>query len=176
VLATENPIDQEGTYPLPEAQVDRFMLKLKVGYPSKAEEREILDRMASTDPNLSVDAVTTLDDIREARKYVNDVFVDPKIRDYIVDLILATRNPEDFNLKLGQYIQFGASPRATISLTLAAKAWALMQGRSYVIPQDIKEIGMDVLRHRVIPSYEAEAEEITSEDLVASIFDAVPVP
>jgi MoxR-like ATPase len=132
--------------------------------------------MASTDPNLSVDAVTTLDDIREARKYVNDVFVDPKIRDYIVDLILATRNPEDFNLKLGQYIQFGASPRATISLTLAAKAWALMQGRSYVIPQDIKEIGMDVLRHRVIPSYEAEAEEITSEDLVASIFDAVPVP
>ena len=152
------------------------MLKLKVGYPSKAEEREILDRMASTDPNLSVDAVTTLDDIREARKYVNDVFVDPKIRDYIVDLILATRNPEDFNLKLGQYIQFGASPRATISLTLAAKAWALMQGRSYVIPQDIKEIGMDVLRHRVIPSYEAEAEEISSEDLVASIFDAVPVP
>jgi MoxR-like ATPase len=152
------------------------MLKLKVGYPSKAEEREILDRMASTDPNLSVDAVTTLDDIREARKYVNDVFVDPKIRDYIVDLILATRNPEDFNLKLGQYIQFGASPRATINLTLAAKAWALMQGRSYVIPQDIKEIGMDVLRHRVIPSYEAEAEEITSEDLVASIFDAVPVP
>ena len=132
--------------------------------------------MASTDPNLSVDAVTTLDDIREARKHVNDVFVDPKIRDYIVDLILATRNPADFNLKLGQYIQFGASPRATISLTLAAKAWALMQGRSYVIPQDIKEIGMDVLRHRVIPSYEAEAEEITSEDLVASIFDAVPVP
>ncbi len=176
VLATENPIDQEGTYPLPEAQVDRFMLKLKVGYPSKTEEREILDRMASTDPNLSVDAVTTLDDIREARKYVNDVFVDPKIRDYIVNLILATRNPEDFNLKLAQYIQFGASPRATISLTLAAKAWALMQGRSYVIPQDIKEIGMDVLRHRVIPSYEAEAEEISSEDLVASIFDAVPVP
>ena len=152
------------------------MLKLKVGYPSKTEEREILDRMASTDPNLSVDAVTTLDDIREARKYVNDVFVDPKIRDYIVNLILATRNPEDFNLKLAQYIQFGASPRATISLTLAAKAWALMQGRSYVIPQDIKEIGMDVLRHRVIPSYEAEAEEISSEDLVASIFDAVPVP
>jgi MoxR-like ATPase len=176
VLATENPIDQEGTYPLPEAQVDRFMLKLKVGYPSKADEREILDRMASTDPNLSVDPVTTLDAIRNARKHVNEVYVDPKIRDYIVDLVLATRNPADFNLKLGQYIQFGASPRATISLTLAAKAWALMQGRSYVIPQDIKEIGMDVLRHRVIPSYEAEAEEITSEDLVASIFDAVPVP
>jgi MoxR-like ATPase len=176
VLATENPIDQEGTYPLPEAQVDRFMLKLKVGYPSKSDEREILDRMASTNPNLSVNAVTSLDAIREARKHVNDVYVDPKIRDYIVDLVLATRTPEDFQLKLGQYIQFGASPRATISLTLAAKAWALMQGRTYVIPQDIKEIGMDVLRHRVIPSYEAEAEEITSEELVASIFEAVPVP
>ncbi|NQY31600.1 MAG: MoxR family ATPase [Coraliomargarita sp.] len=176
VLATENPIDQEGTYPLPEAQVDRFMLKLKVGYPSKADEREILDRMASTAPDLEVSAVTTLEAVREARKFVNDVYVDPKIRDYIVDLILATRDPDAFNLKLGQYIQFGASPRATISLTLASKAWALMQGRAYVIPQDIKEIGMDVLRHRVIPSYEAEAEEIQSEDLVSSIFEAVPVP
>jgi MoxR-like ATPase len=132
--------------------------------------------MSSTTPNLNVDAVTTLDAISEARKLVNEVFVDPKIRDYIVDLILATRDPEQYKLKLGQYIQFGASPRATISLTLAAKAWALMQGRAYVIPQDLKEIGMDVLRHRVIPSYEAEAEEISSEDLVSSIFDAVPVP
>ena len=176
VLATENPIDQEGTYPLPEAQVDRFMLKLKVGYPSKTEEREILDRMASTEPKLNVSPVTSVDAIRAAREQVNAVYVDPKIRDYIVDLILATRAPADFNLKLGQYIQFGASPRATISLTLAAKAWALMQGRNYVIPQDIKEIGMDVLRHRVIASYEAEAEEISSETLVAAIFDAVPVP
>ena len=176
VLATENPIDQEGTYPLPEAQVDRFMLKLKVGYPSKADEREILDRMASTSPNLEVDAVTTLDAVHQARKHVNEVYVDPKIRDYVVNLTLATRNPAEFNLELGQYIQFGASPRATISLTLAAKAWALMQGRAYVIPEDIKEIGMDVLRHRVIPSYEAEAEEITSEELVSSIFEAVPVP
>jgi MoxR-like ATPase len=176
VLATENPIDQEGTYPLPEAQVDRFMLKLKVGYPSRTDERTILDRMSSTAPNLSVDAVTTLDAISEARKLVNEVYVDPKIRDYIVDLILATRDPSAYKLDLGQYIQFGASPRATISLTLAAKAWALMQGRAYVIPQDVKEIGMDVLRHRVIPSYEAEAEEISSEDLVNSIFDAVPVP
>ena len=132
--------------------------------------------MSSTAPNLNVDAVTTLDAISEARKLVNDVFVDPKIRDYIVDLILATRNPEQYKLKLSQYIQFGASPRATISLTLAAKAWALMQGRAYVVPQDLKEIGMDVLRHRLIPSYEAEAEEISSEDLVTSIFDAVPVP
>ena len=176
VLATENPIDQEGTYPLPEAQVDRFMLKLKVGYPSKSDEREILDRMSSTNPNLSVDGVTTLEIIKEARTQVNEVYVDPKIRDYVVDLIFATRSPEDFKLKLGQYIQFGASPRATISLTLAAKAWALMQGRDYVIPQDIKEIGMDVLRHRVIPSYEAEAEEISSEDLITSIFETVPVP
>ncbi|MGB0745188.1 MAG: AAA family ATPase [Opitutales bacterium] len=176
VLATENPIDQEGTYPLPEAQVDRFMLKLKVGYPSKTDEREILDRMASTSPNLSVNAVTTLDAICEARTIVNEVYTDPKIRDYIVELIVATREPEQFKLDLGQYIQFGASPRATISLTLAAKAWALMQGRAYVVPQDIKDIGMDVLRHRVIPSYEAEAEEISSEELVTAIFDAVPVP
>ena len=176
VLATENPIDQEGTYPLPEAQVDRFMLKLKVGYPSKADEREILDRMASTSPKLDAQAVTQLDAIVEARQNVNDVYVDPKLRDYIVDLILATREPAQYKLDLAQYIEFGASPRATISLTLAAKAWALMQGRSYVIPQDVKEIGMDVLRHRVIPSYEAEAEEIQSEDLVQSIFDTVPVP
>ncbi|MEM8867813.1 MAG: MoxR family ATPase [Verrucomicrobiota bacterium] len=176
VLATENPIDQEGTYPLPEAQVDRFMLKLKVGYPTKAEEREILDRMSSTAPKLDVNAVTSLDIIREARKSVNRVYVDPKIRDYVVDMVLATRSPDAFNLKKAQYIQFGASPRATIALTLAAKAWAMMQGRDYVVPEDIKEIGMDVLRHRVIPSYEAEAEGITSEDLVASIFEAVPVP
>ena len=176
MLATENPIDQEGTYPLPEAQVDRFMLKLKVDYPSKAEERAILDRMASTNPKLDVEAVITLDAICEARQRVNEVYVDPKVRDYIVDLVLASRNPQDFGLEIGQYIQFGASPRATINLTLAAKAWALMQGRDYVIPQDIKEIGMDVLRHRVIPSYEAEAEEITSESLVTSILEAVPVP
>ena len=176
VLATENPIDQEGTYPLPEAQVDRFMLKLKVGYPSRDDERAILDRMSSTAPNLEVDPVTTLQAISEARELVNEVYVDPKIRDYIVNLILATREPSTYKLDLAQYIQFGASPRATINLTLASKAWALMQGRSYVVPQDIKAIGMDVLRHRVIPSYEAEAEEISSEDLVNSIFDAVPVP
>lgn len=176
VLATENPIDQEGTYPLPEAQVDRFMLKLKVGYPSREDERSILDRMASTDPDLKVDPVTNLQAVSEARELVNEVYVDPKIRDYVVNLILATRDPAQHKLDLAQYIQFGASPRATISLTLAAKAWALMQGRAYVVPQDIKEIGMDVLRHRVIPSYEAEAEEISSEDLVTSILETVPVP
>ena len=176
VLATENPIDQEGTYPLPEAQVDRFMLKLKVEYPTKAEERQILDRMSSTAPRLEVDKVTTLDAIRQTRKYVNEVHVDTKVRDYIVNLVAATRNPEDYGMKIGQFIQFGASPRATINLTLAAKAWAIMEGRSYVIPQDISEIGMDVLRHRVIPSYEAEAESTSSEDLVQSIFEAVPIP
>lgn len=176
VLATENPIDQEGTYPLPEAQVDRFMLKLKVEYPTKAEERQILDRMSSTAPSLEVDKVTTLDAIRQTRKYVNEVHVDTKVRDYIVNLVAATRNPEDYGMKIGQFIQFGASPRATINLTLAAKAWAIMEGRSYVVPQDISEIGMDVLRHRVIPSYEAEAESTSSEDLVQSIFEAVPIP
>ena len=176
VLATENPIDQEGTYPLPEAQVDRFMLKIKVDYPTKSEEREILDRMASTTPNMEVNAVTTLKEIQDARKKVNDIYIDEKIRDYIVDLISATRHPSEYKLKIDQYLQFGASPRATISLALAAKAWAILQGRAYVVPQDIKEIGMDVLRHRVIPSYEAEAEDISSEDLVQSIFEAVPVP
>ena len=176
VLAAENPIDQEGTYPLPEAQVDRFMLKLKVGYPSKADERAILDRMASTDPNLEAPTVASIEDIEKARKLVNEVYLDPKVRDYIVNLVLATREPENYNLKLGQFIQFGASPRATISLALAARAWALLQGRAYVVPEDIKEIGMDVLRHRVVPSYEAEAEEIDSEELLRSIFDAVPVP
>tara|TARA_B100001057_G_scaffold480313_1_gene553024 strand:+ start:594 stop:1589 length:996 start_codon:yes stop_codon:yes gene_type:complete len=176
VLATENPIDQEGTYPLPEAQVDRFMLKLKVEYPSKAEERQILDRMASTVPSLGVDIVTTLGAIQQARKYLNEVYVDTKVRDYIVNLVASTRHPEHYGMEIGQFIQFGASPRATISLTLAAKAWALMEGRSYVIPKDVSEIGMDVLRHRVIPSYEAEAESISSEDLVQSIFEAVPIP
>ena len=176
VLATENPIDQEGTYPLPEAQVDRFMLKIKVDYPTKSEEREILDRMASTTPNMEVNAVTTLKEIQDARMKVNDIYIDEKIRDYIVDLISATRHPSEYKLKIDQYLQFGASPRATISLALAAKAWAILQGRAYVVPQDIKEIGMDVLRHRVIPSYEAEAEDISSEDLVQSIFEAVPVP
>ena len=176
VLATENPIDQEGTYPLPEAQVDRFMLKLKVGYPSKSEEREILDRMASTDPSLEAPTVASLEDVQKARDLVNEVYLDPKVRDYIVHLVLATREPEQFKLELGQYIQFGASPRATISLALASKAWALIQGRAYVVPEDIKEIGMDVLRHRVVPSYEAEAEEIDSEELLRSVFATVPVP
>ena len=176
VLATENPIDQEGTYQLPEAQVDRFMLKLNVGYPSKTEERQILDRMATTSTIDDIKPVITPEDILNARKVVNEVYVDDKIKDYIVDIVFATRYPKDYNLNSESLIQFGGSPRATISLTLAAKGWAFLQGRGYVTPQDVKTIAMDVLRHRVIVSYEAEAEGNTSEDIVQEILDTLPVP
>jgi len=176
VLATENPIDQEGTYTLPEAQVDRFMLKLNVGYPNKDEERAILDRMATTSSIEDVEAVISPDDILNTREVVNEVYVDEKIKDYIVDIVFATRNPKDYNLQSDSLIQFGGSPRATISLTLAAKGWAFLQGRGYVTPQDVKTIAMDVLRHRVIVSYEAEAEGKTSEDIVQEILDTLPVP
>ncbi len=177
VLATENPIDQEGTYPLPEAQVDRFMLKLKVGYPSVDEERQILDRMATTGTRPSVSPVIQPDEIIAARKVVDSIYIDPKIRDYVVELVFASRNPEKYKLgDLTPLIQFGASPRATIALTLAAKAWAFLQGRGYVTPQDVKTIAMDVLRHRVVLTYEAEAEEMTSEDVVSRILETIPVP
>ncbi len=176
VLATENPIDKEGTYQLPEAQVDRFMLKLNVGYPSKTEERQILDRMATTSTMDDIKPVITPEDILNARKVVNEVYVDDKIKDYIVDIVFATRYPKDYNLNSESLIQFGGSPRATISLTLAAKGWAFLQGRGYVTPQDVKTIAMDVLRHRVIVSYEAEAEGKTSEDIVQEILDTLPVP
>jgi MoxR-like ATPase len=176
VLATENPIDQEGTYQLPEAQVDRFMLKLNVGYPSKTEERQILDRMATTSTMDDIKPVITPEDILNARKVVNEVYVDDKIKDYIVDIVFATRYPKDYNLNSESLIQFGGSPRATISLTLADKGWAFLQGRGYVTPQDVKTIAMDVLRHRVIVSYEAEAEGKTSEDIVQEILDTLPVP
>ncbi len=176
VLATENPIDQEGTYPLPEAQVDRFMLKLKVGYPSREEERQILDTMASTSPDTRVTGVITPSDILAARKVVDTIYVDDKVKDYIVNIVFATRKPSDFGVNMDDFIQFGGSPRATIALTLAAKAWAFLQGRGYVTPQDIKTIGLDVLRHRVIPSYEAEAEDVSSETIITRIFDTVPVP
>ncbi len=176
VLATENPIDQEGTYQLPEAQVDRFMLKLNIGYPTKEEEREILDRMATTSTMEDISAVITPEDILHSRKVVNEVYVDDKIKDYIVDIVFATRSPADYNLKSESLIQFGGSPRATIALTLAAKGWAFLQGRGYVTPQDVKSIAMDVLRHRVIVSYEAEAEGKTSEDIVQEILDTLPVP
>jgi MoxR-like ATPase len=176
VLATQNPIEQEGTYPLPEAQVDRFMLKLSVGYPTREEERLILDRMASTSPKLRATAVVTPADVRQARSLVDAVYIDDKVKEYIIDLVVATRDPQAFNLDLAQFIQYGASPRATLYLTLAAKAYAFISGRGYVTPQDVKSIGTDVLRHRVIISYEAEAEEITSDSIVHRIFDGVPVP
>jgi MoxR-like ATPase len=176
VLATQNPIEQEGTYPLPEAQVDRFMLKLKIGYPSKTEERQILEVMARTTGAPTTQPVVDPGDILTARQILNDIYVDDKVKDYIVDLVCATRDPEAHNLQLRDYIQLGASPRATISLTLAAKAHAFLRGRGYVTPQDVKSIGMDVLRHRVSVTYEAEAEEKTSETVIQKIFDELPVP
>ena len=176
VLATENPIDQEGTYPLPEAQVDRFMFKVILDYPSIEEERRILDRMAFTSPETEINPVVSLEEIAATRKLVDQIHVDDKIRDYIVKVVYATRKPEDYKLDLKHYIQFGASPRATIYLTLASKAWALLQGRDYVIPEDVKSIGPDVLRHRIIVTYEAEAEEIDSDEVVKRIFEGVPVP
>ncbi len=177
VLATQNPIEQEGTYPLPEAQVDRFMLKLKIVYPSRAEERQVLDLMARTGPPPTAQAVVTAKEILDARKVVNEIYIDDKVKDYIVDIVCATREPETYKLQgLQGMIQLGASPRATIALTLSAKAYAFLRGRGYVTPQDVKSIGMDVLRHRVAITYEAEAEEKTSETIVQKIFNELPVP
>jgi MoxR-like ATPase len=176
VLATQNPIEQEGTYPLPEAQVDRFMLKLSVGYPSREEERLILDRMATTDAALRVAPVVHVGDVLRMRGLVDSVYLDDKVKEYIIDLVVATRDPQAFKLPLAPFIQYGASPRATLYLTLAAKAYAFISGRAYVTPQDVKSIGGDVLRHRIIISYEAEAEEMTSDTIVQRIFDGVPVP
>src|SRR5688572_18145563 len=176
VLATENPIDQEGTYPLPEAQVDRFMFKVILDYPSPAEERRILDRMAFTAAETTVKPVVTLEQILATRKLVDQIHVDEKIRDYIVKIVLATRQPEKHKLDIKNFIQFGASPRATIYLTLAAKAWALLQGRTYVTPEDVKSIGPDVLRHRIILTYEAEAQAVTTDAIIKKVFNAVPVP
>ena len=176
VLATQNPIEQEGTYPLPEAQVDRFMLKLNVDYPSKSEEREILDRMALTDTNLKVNTVLKPGDIKRLRAVVDQIYIDDKIKDYIVDLVIATRDPQKYGLNLDEFIEYGASPRATIYLAIASKAYAFLKGRGYVTPQDVKSIGMDVLRHRVIITYEAEAEEMTAEKVIQNIFDNIEVP
>jgi MoxR-like ATPase len=176
VLATENPIDQEGTYPLPEAQVDRFMFKVILDYPSVEEERKILDRMAFTSPETEIKPVVTLEEILRTRKLVDQIHVDDKIRDYIVKIVFATRKPEDYKLDLKHFIQFGASPRATINLTLAAKAWALLQGREYVTPEDVKSIGPDVLRHRIIVTYEAEAQAVTTDAIIKKVLNAVPVP
>lgn len=177
VLATQNPIEQEGTYSLPEAQLDRFMLKLNVTYPSKDEELKILKRMSFTDKDIEVNAIVSPQDIVKARKVVDEIYMDEKIEKYIVDLVYATREPGEYKLsELTNLIQYGASPRASICLTVAAKAFAFINGRGYVTPQDVKTVGMDVLRHRVIPSYEAEAEEMTSEDIIKRVFDEVDVP
>ncbi len=176
VLATENPIDQEGTYPLPEAQVDRFMFKVVLDYPTFEEERRILDRMAFTAPETKVEPVIPLEEIFQTRKLVDQIHVDEKIRDYIVHLVFATRTPEKYKLDIKHFIQFGASPRATIYLTVAAKAWALLQGRGYVTPEDVKSIGPDVLRHRIILTYEAEAQAVTTDTIIKKILNAVPVP
>jgi len=176
VLATQNPIEQEGTYPLPEAQVDRFMLKLRIGYPSRDEERQILDLMARTSGVPVTGPGVEADSILRAREVINGIYVDEKVKDYIVDLVCATRNPEQYKIEVREFIQLGASPRATISLALAAKAYAFLRGRGYVTPQDVKSVAMDVLRHRVAITYEAEAEEKTSETVVQKILDELAVP
>ncbi len=175
VMATQNPIEQEGTYPLPEAQVDRFMFKLKVTYPSKAEELEILNRM-TIGKTYAADAVIKSEEILAARKVLSKIYVDDKVKEYIVDVVFATRNPEAYNLPIADLVEYGASPRATIYLTIASKAHAFLKGRGYITPDDVKSVGADVLRHRVIVSYEAEAEEVTSEDIVAKVFNEVEVP
>lgn len=177
VLATQNPIEQEGTYPLPEAQVDRFMLKINISYPDKEDEHKILQRMAVTDSKIEVSPVVTPKQILEARKVVNDIYMDEKIEKYIIDIVFATREPEKYGLNdLSGLIDYGASPRASINLALASKAYAFIHRRGYVTPQDVKSIGTDVLRHRVIPSYEAEAEEKTSEDIIKRVFEEIEVP
>ncbi|MBN1361874.1 MAG: AAA family ATPase [Sedimentisphaerales bacterium] len=176
VLATQNPIEQEGTYPLPEAQLDRFMLKLKIDYPSKEQERLILDRMAATDKTFDIRRVIKPADIAEVRAVIDEIYIDEKVKDYIVDIVCATRDPKKYGLNLANLISYGASPRATIYLAIAAKAHAFVQQRGYVTPQDVKSIGLDVLRHRVIVSYEAEAEDKTSEDVIKTIFDSIEVP
>jgi MoxR-like ATPase len=176
VLATQNPIEQEGTYPLPEAQVDRFMLKLKLSYPNKEEELEILNRMAAVEPNLTIEPVFSPNDVFDLRKAIDQIYVDDKIKRYIVDVVHATRNPAEQGLDITPYVQYGASPRATIFLTRAAKGQAFLDGRGYVTPQDVKSIGYDVLRHRIILTYEAEAEDITAEQLLQRIFDHLKVP
>ena len=175
VLATQNPIEQEGTYPLPEAQVDRFMLKLKLDYPNRKEEREILDRMSTQDQPRAKKVVDAAD-ILKARKVVENVYMDERVKEYIIEIVFATRNPDELGLDLAPLIEFGASPRATLFLAQAARAHAFIRSRGYVTPEDVKSVGPDVLRHRVILSYEAEAENVKSEEIIQRIFDTVEVP
>ena len=177
VIATQNPIEQEGTYPLPEAQIDRFMLKLYIDYPSKEEEKLIMQRMSSNNNSHTVKSVVDPEDILEARKVIDSIYIDENLQDYIINLVTATRDPKDNQLSSYEgMIQFGASPRASIFLNRAAKAFAFLQRRGYVVPHDIKSIGMDVLRHRIILTYEAEAENVTADDIIQSLFDTIEVP
>jgi MoxR-like ATPase len=176
VLATQNPIEQEGTYPLPEAQVDRFMLKVVVDYPSIAEERQILEMMDHTDTTIRVNPVINPEDILGARKVVDSIYMDDKIKEYIVSLVYATRDPKAFQLDLQEYIETGASPRATINLKAVSRTLAYLAGRGYVTPDDVKSAALGVMRHRLRISYEAEAEAVSSEDIIRKILDTVPVP
>ena len=176
VLATQNPIEQEGTYPLPEAQVDRFMLKLKLDYPTKEEELAILNRMSAVELTLKVDPVLSSETIFELRRAIDLIHIDEKIKHYIIDIVHATRRPAEYGLDIGPYVQYGASPRATIFLTRGARAQALLDGRGYVTPEDVKSIGYDVLRHRIGVTYEAEAEELTPDDLIKRVLDQLKVP
>lgn len=176
VMATQNPIEQEGTYPLPEAQMDRFMLMIKVGYPSREDERKVMDRMTGTTPTRANPAASP-EQLLEAGRVVRDIYVDDRVKDYIVDVVFATREPQKKGLEeLGSLIEYGASPRASIALNLAARAHAFLRHRGYVTPEDVKAIGPDVLRHRIVLSYEAEAEEVTAEDIVRRVFEVVEVP
>ena len=175
VFATQNPIEQEGTYPLPEAQIDRFMLKIKIDYPDKKDEKEIMERMAGHEPQ-EVSSIVSPRDIIKAREIVSEIYIDEKVKDYIVDLVYATRNPEEYNLDIKNLVAYGASPRASIYLNIASKAHAFIRGRGFVTPEDVKIVGMDILRHRIIVTYEAEAEEVTSEDIVKRVFDQIEVP
>ena len=175
VLATQNPIEQEGTYPLPEAQVDRFMLKLKLDYPNRKEEREILERMSTEDVPRSAKVIDP-ENILKARKVVEEVYVDERIKEYIISIVFATREPAEYGLNIGDLIEYGGSPRASLYLLQAARAHAFIRGRGYVTPEDVKSVGPDVLRHRVILSYEAEAEDVKPEEIIQRIFDTVEVP
>lgn len=176
VLATQNPIEQEGTYPLPEAQTDRFMLKVKIDYPTKDEEKEILKRMATLGPKPEAKPVLSIDEILETRKIVNEVYIDEKVTNYILDLVFATRYPVKYHLDIQPLLLTGASPRASIALFIASKAHAFLEGRGYVVPQDIKQIAHAVLRHRLRRSYEAEAEDVSTDDIIDRILKTVPVP
>jgi len=177
VFATQNPIEQEGTYPLPEAQVDRFMMKLKIKYPTKSQELEIINKNTILNNKKNTKSIIKTSIIKNSRKLINEIYVDEKIQNYVVDIVLASRNPVDYNInEISNFIKYGASPRASIFLITASKARAFMEGRGYVIPEDIRYISYDVLRHRILPTFEAEAEEVSSEDIIQRILDEIEVP